>query len=584
MSSKGGFDVSNIALNMKRKLAAEGGEGVDMDADKRPKLSGYGDDVELIDANELPDDLDGLLDEADNLPAEGDLDAILKLVEEAPEVKALDAAGLRALVLRFERAVNTNVQMRSKFAGNAEKFMDSEIALDEAITSLTPVSAAPNLYGELVDLNIIASLLSLVNHENGDIGIAVVSLLHDLLDSDELTGADEEIASQLVDSLMENNGPQVLVANLFRLEEKNNEDFQAVHNTLSIFEALGEVKSELVVKLALEPKMLKFLCQRIAKEGFDQNKLYASEMLSIFMQAADLEVKTLIGEGQSPYLISILKVIAKFRRRDPKGNEETEFLENLYNCVGFSLHQHTENQLRFAKAEGLELMIAILRKKKYAKHGAIKTIDFALQKCQGNCELFVDQGGLKVLFAIFMKRSKKKDRAFEKTTEEHVVSILQQLFLNLSDVRYFRLLRKFQESDMQKVERLVELQDKYARELETAEKKYRKAHPLHMRKRKPAEDDMDDEALLEAEDEYLRRAEAGLFTLQGVDLLLGFVATAGQSALKTRVVQLLNQQDDDLTSIKKILDEYAEHIDDDEASDNKLKTAVQAISSMLVAE
>lgn len=102
---------------------------------------------------------------------------------------------------------------------------------------------------------------------------------------------------------------------------------------------------------------------------------------------------------------------------------------------------------------------------------------------------------LQVLFASFMKRLKKKEKQvgaffsrqfcfwvwradvsnqlqsqvlfihtlvfhckFEQATEEHIVSILTQLFLNLSDVRYFRLLRKFQENDMEKAERLIELQ------------------------------------------------------------------------------------------------------------------------------
>jgi hypothetical protein len=52
-------------------------------------------------------------------------------------------------------------------------------------------------------------------------------------------------------------------------------------------------------------------------------------------------------------------------------------------------------------------MIAILRKKKYAKHGAIKAVDFALQGCRPNCETFVDQGGLKV-----RNKTKRKEHHF----------------------------------------------------------------------------------------------------------------------------------------------------------------------------
>jgi beta-catenin-like protein 1 len=69
------------------------------------------------------------------------------------------------------------------------------VALDEAISAMQAVAASPELYPELVALNVLPSLLSLVPHENTDISIAVTGLLHELLDSDELTGENEEQVS-----------------------------------------------------------------------------------------------------------------------------------------------------------------------------------------------------------------------------------------------------------------------------------------------------------------------------------------------------------------------------------------------------
>jgi len=86
------------------------------------------------------------------------------------------------------------------------------------------------------------------------------------------------------------------------------------------------------------------------------------------------------------------------------------------------------------------------RKKRYATAGAIKTLDYVLQDHVANCELFVDIKGLKTAFSLFVARQKSKDKksGVGRQREEHIVSILAQLFLNLSETRYLRLLRKFQ--------------------------------------------------------------------------------------------------------------------------------------------
>ena len=51
-------------------------------------------------------------------------------------------------------------------------------------------------------------------------------------------------------------------------------------------------------------------------------------------------------------------------------------------------------------------MILILKAKRFASSGALKTLDFALTRCPLAAERFVDVLGLKTLFAIFMGRTK----------------------------------------------------------------------------------------------------------------------------------------------------------------------------------
>ena len=51
-------------------------------------------------------------------------------------------------------------------------------------------------------------------------------------------------------------------------------------------------------------------------------------------------------------------------------------------------------------------MLLILKQKRLARAGALKALDFATTRAQANCERFVDQYGLKTIFAMFMGKCK----------------------------------------------------------------------------------------------------------------------------------------------------------------------------------
>lgn len=52
----------------------------------------------------------------------------------------------------FERAVTKNTQLRVKYPGQPDRFVESEVELDEEIKKLHAISSAPNLYEEFVHL------------------------------------------------------------------------------------------------------------------------------------------------------------------------------------------------------------------------------------------------------------------------------------------------------------------------------------------------------------------------------------------------------------------------------------------------
>lgn len=56
--------------------------------------------------------------------------------------------------------------------------MESEIELHDIIAEMHAIATVPELYPILVNLKAVLSLLELLSHENTDIAVAVVNLLH----------------------------------------------------------------------------------------------------------------------------------------------------------------------------------------------------------------------------------------------------------------------------------------------------------------------------------------------------------------------------------------------------------------------
>jgi beta-catenin-like protein 1 len=81
----------------------------------------------------------------------------------------------------------------SHFFWSAHRFIDSEADLDSAIKALLPLAQAPVLaYPELVRSGTVALLIGLLSHENADIVIDVVEVIHELTDEDVGNEAEEE--------------------------------------------------------------------------------------------------------------------------------------------------------------------------------------------------------------------------------------------------------------------------------------------------------------------------------------------------------------------------------------------------------
>lgn len=491
---------------------------------------------------------------------EEEKERILQTID-AEDSAGMDDMALKKMVLGFEKKAYKNQEMRIKFPDIPEKFMESEIELNEMIQEMHVMATVPDLYHILVDLNSVQSMLQLLGHENTDISIAVVDLLQEMTDVDALTDS-EDGANILIDALVEGQVIALLVQNMERLDEAIKEESEGVHNTLGIIENMTELRPETCLD-AVNQGILQWLFKRVkAKMPFDANKLYCSEILAILLQNHD-ENRVKFGEIEG--IDVLLQQLATYKRHDPVNPEEIEYMENLFNSLCSAL-MCPMNREKFLKGEGLQLMNLMLREKKMSRCSALKVLDHAMAGLEGveNCQKFVDILGLRSIFPLFMKTPKvsKKVGPTKEESEEHIISVITSMLKNTTNQQRQRLMNKFIENDHEKVDRLVELHFKYLDKVRAADEKIEKE------KAKLQFEDDETEEYLE-EQFYLRRLESGLFTCQLIDLIMLEIADSGPTSIKQRIMQILNMRGGSIRTIKSIMREYAGNIGD--AKDEEAK-------------
>ncbi|XP_033825761.1 beta-catenin-like protein 1 [Periophthalmus magnuspinnatus] len=489
------------------------------------------------------------------------LEKLLDQDEDDPEAEPVDESSVKKMILTFEKRSYKNQELRIKFPDNPEKFMESELDLNDIIQEMHVIATMPDLYHLLVELNAVHSLLGLLSHENTDVAIAVVDLLQELTDIDTLHES-EEGAEVLIDSLLEGQVVALLVQNMERLDESVKEEADGVYNTLAIIENMAEFRPGLCTEAA-QQGLMQWLLKRIkAKMPFDANKLYCSEILAILLQNND-DTRELLGEMDG--IDVLLQQLSVFKRHNPSTAEEQEMMENLFDALCSCL-MLPNNRDRFLKGEGLQLMNLMLREKKMSRTSALKVLDHGMIGPEGadNCHKFVDILGLRTIFPLFMKTPKKmkKTGTSEKEHEEHVCSIIASMLRNLKSQQRSRLLTKFTENDCEKVDRLMELYFKYLEAVQQADKRIEGEKHEMVRRGEILDDSMEDEF-------YLRRLDAGLFVLQLICYIMVEISNSGIAQLQQRVQQILNVRGGSVKVIRHIMREYAESIGDGKTEEFK---------------
>jgi len=89
---------------------------------------------------------------------------------------------LKSHILALEKNITKNQFQRAQYPDTPEKFMESELALHDDISSLQDMAAAITHYDDFVALGAVDTLVTLLQHDNADVSVAVLALFVELLD------------------------------------------------------------------------------------------------------------------------------------------------------------------------------------------------------------------------------------------------------------------------------------------------------------------------------------------------------------------------------------------------------------------
>ena len=415
------------------------------------------------------------------------------------------------------------------------RFMGSEADLDADVKALSILSEHPELYEEFAKLGCVASLVSLLSHENTDIAIDAIEIINELTDED--VDAEQEQWDILVDALLEADLLNLLFENISRFDEEIESDRAGLYHALGVVENLSS-RPSIVSIIGKDTKLLPWLLARVqkAEKPVTQNKQYSAEVLAILLQSSSANRNSLISANG---IDVFLQLLSPYRKRDPaRGTEEEEYVENVFDCLICCVDDN-EGKIKFLDAEGIELCLIMLREGKMSKPRALRLLDHALGGPDGGacCEGLVEAAGLKVSFSLFMKKQ-------DSEATEHLLGILASMLRSLpaNEAPRIRLLAKFVEKDYQVPNRLVQLRRDYVSKVRHVDQEIKTERSgLSVAEQE------------ERADEWLsRRLDAGLYVLQTIDVVLAWLVAEDDGA-RIKIETLLADRDESLKDVKATL-------------------------------
>lgn len=533
------------------------------------------------------------------------VERVKKQLEEESEGEAvvIDVNSLRQILFSFEKKVKKNQMLRMKYPDEPEKFMESEIELAGELDELSAVATSPELYPIIVETGSVNLLLGMISHDNTDISCAVINLMQEFTDPENVKN--NELTDGFINSLLDGQVLVLIIQNLSRLDETNDNDAQGVYNSMGVVENMMELRPEVALSVCKETPIIEYLLTRLKSKSFDTNKLYCSEILSILLQS-DPQIPRIAmdkfnrekgekndedhSKSDTDGMEMLLEAIAMYRKRDPVSIDEQECIDNLFLCLCTVLMEEGI-QSKFLTYEGSDLLIRCLKEQKHAAICSIRAINYAILNNKTACEKFVEDGGFKYIFPVLMGRGLPKSELkkmnkhksngsasfSKKDIEDAVLSICSQFCLQLHDSTKHdaasRLLGKFLENEGEKLERCIEIYLNLRQQLAATELQIQRT--IESLEQSGMIDDLEEFA--SEENVYAQRLEGGLYSMQQASIIIAFACIFDPTNKSLHKSQIKLASDGaSMIEVLEVLREATANIGDDQTNLSDLSSTTSS--------
>lgn len=335
-------------------------------------------------------------------------------------------------------------------------------------------------------------MCALMDHENEDVGLAVLDLLAELMDTELIEEEeDEKHLGCLGEAFLEQGGLEFMAGCLNKLELDCAERIKGADDVLSLLECLLEMEAmELLPNHSVIENVtpyLPWLFNHLSSPP-ESLHLHTSIIVSTVLHHAHSQKHLELTQiPETDAMECMLQAIAPYRKSNPKTTESKEYLENALQALSASM-LNPRNVPSFLNHQGVELMLRCLKETTHAGRGALQVLHFALSSSEARktSHAFLHAGGLKLLFPLLMGRLLPKPafpttargkRAWVRDVEGNVINVLYSLTLAFDEKHDARdrLLAKFLEKDCEKCDRLLDLLLDYDDRARRAESKYHRS-------------------------------------------------------------------------------------------------------------
>ena len=179
-----------------------------------------------------------------------------------------------------------------------------------------------------------------------------------------------------------------------------------IARVLEVCEGCVDVYPPLCVDLCCCPSFLPLVWRylELSRQSVVANAVSATELLCVCLsQSRSISVQCAQEVDRGDGMLRVVKAIARYRRVEIVSQLDEEMMECSFQllCLLLSLSPPAACQQSFQRCDGVLALLAVLsRRSGPARFAALRALSFASQHQPRNCEAAVDNGAVKIIFAL----------------------------------------------------------------------------------------------------------------------------------------------------------------------------------------